>query len=140
MAKNYELGKDYYMPVTVHKDGSEDDCKFPIGIKYNDGNKEMTDYIQDEPGLLLTASEIAANFHYRKNIKRDNRLEELEAENGKLKQQLAERDELLSDAADRIKTLEEAADRSIFFEKIANQQEVIDALVEKIRRLEGGET
>lgn len=64
----------------------------------------------------------------------------LQEENNKLKREVAERDELLSDAADRIKTLEEAADRSIFFEKIANQQEVIDALVEKIRRLEGGET
>lgn len=63
--------------------------------------------------------------------------DDLGDENEKLKREVEERDELLSDAADRIKTLEKAADRSIFFEKIANQQEVIIALVEKIRRLEG---
>lgn len=85
MAKNYELGRDYYLPVTVHKDGSEDDVKFPIGIKYNDGNKEMTDYIQDKPGLLLTASEIASKFRYRRNIEQEERLEELEKENRELK-------------------------------------------------------
>jgi septal ring factor EnvC (AmiA/AmiB activator) len=84
MAKNYELGKDYYLPVTVHKDGSEDDVKFPIGIKYNDGNKEMTDYIMDAPGLLLTASEVASKFRYRRNIEQEERLEELEKENREL--------------------------------------------------------
>lgn len=96
MAKYYELGKDYYLPVTVHKDGSEDDVKFPIGIKYNDGNKEMTDYIMDKPDLLLTASEIASKFRYRRNIEQEERFEKLEKENRELK---SENDLLKADKA-----------------------------------------
>ena len=121
MAKNYELGKDYYLPVTVHKDGSEDDVKFPIGIKYNDGNKEMTDYIQDKPGLLLTASDIAAKVRYRRNIEQEERFEELEKENRELKN---ENDLLKADKA----TLSEKND------ELETTVSELSVLVDKLRK------
>ena len=151
MAKNYELGKDYYLPVTVHKDGSEDDVKFPIGIKYNDGNKEMTDYIQDKPGLLMTASEIAAKFRYRRNIEQENRLEELERENQELKKEngklTAKVDDLEADLNNAKALNEFAVNTEQNREKlIAEQRElmkkysvVIDVLIDKITALRKGE-
>lgn len=172
MAKEYKVGENYYLPVSVSHvyDG---DHSYPISIVFNNGVSTSTTIIADEPDLLLTAEEIISNILLDNNnfmtfpsktlvvSEEETRIKTLtekvatltderdgarkqadifQEENNKLKRELAERDELLSDAADHIKTLEEAADRSIFFEKIANQQEVIDALVEKIRRLEGGET
>jgi len=151
MAKYYELGKDYYMPVTVHKDGSEDDCKFPIGIKYNDGDKEMTDYIQDKPGLLLTTSEIAAKVRYRRNVEQENRLEELERENQELKNENSKLTAKVNDLEIELKGAkgvnEYAVETAQNKEKlIAEQRElmkkysvVIDILIDKIVALRKGE-
>ena len=151
MAKNYELGRDYYLPVTVHKDGSEDDVKFPIGIKYNDGNKEMTDYIMDKPDLLLTANVIAAKFRYRRNIEQEERLEELEKENQELKKEngklTAKVDDLEADLNNAKALNEFAVNTEQNREKlIAEQRElmkkysvVIDVLIDKITALRKGE-
>ena len=124
MAKNYELGRDYYLPVTVHKDGSEDDVKFPIGIKYNDGNKEMTDYIMDKPDLLLTAGEIATDI----NTERAEIMETL----GKQNLELSKQNEELS------ARVEELTDLTNYY--IAERQRNnlnIRLLLDKIAELEG---
>ena len=152
MAKYYELGKDYYMPVTVHKDGSEDDCKFPIGIKYNDGDKEMTDYIQDKPGLLLTTSEIAAKVRYRRNVEQENRLEELERENQELKNENSKLTAKVNDLEIELKGAKGLNEFAVKTEQnkeklIAEQRElmkkysvVIDILIDKIVALRKGES
>ena len=151
MAKYYELGKDYYMPVTVHKDGSEDDCKFPIGIKYNDGDKEMTDYIQDKPGLLLTTSEIAAKVRYRRNVEQENRLEELERENRELKDENGKLTAKVNDLEIELKGAKGVNEYAVETAQnkenlIAEQRElmkkysaVIDILIDKITALRKGE-
>lgn len=148
MAKNYELGRDYYLPVTVHKDGSEDDAKFPIGIKYNDGNKEMTDYIMDAPGLLLTASEIASKFRYRRNIEQEERFEKLEKENRELKEEngklTAKVDELeaeLQNAKAAIDNYHEVEHRRVGYtdkqtQAINRKDKEIEILIDRITKLE----
>jgi len=152
MAKYYELGKDYYLPVTVHKDGSEDDVKYPIGIKYNDGNKEMTDYIMDKPDLLLTASEIASKFRYRRNIEQEERFEKLERENQELKNEnsklTANVDDLEAGINNATRIADNAVETAQNKEKlIAEQRElmkkysaVIDILIDKITALKKGES
>ena len=148
MAKNYELGKDYYLPVTVHKDGSEDNAKFPIGIKYNDGNKEMTDYIMDKPDLLLTASEIAAKFRYRRNIEQEERFEKLERENQELKDEngklTAKVDDLeadLQNAKAAIDHYHEVEHRRVGYtdkqtQAINRKDKEIEILIDRITKLE----
>ncbi len=143
MAIDYKIGDKLYLPVTVINGASQ---LYPIKVEFFcDIDTVDNAAIANKPGLLLTAEEVAdKDVDERYDAQVDlvtakAAIDHLQEENKKLKQEVAERDELLSDAADRIKTLEKAADRSIFFEEIANQQEVIDALVEKIQRLKGGD-
>lgn len=143
MAKNYKVGENYYLPVTVYVDKSDDGGDFPIGIKYNDGKVEIRDYIQDTPGLLLTAEEVVkANGLYTSPC--DERydaqvdlvtaraaIDHLQEENKKLKQELKDAEASYNVVADT--SLERK-------NRVATMEEVIVALVEKIRRLKGGET
>ena len=58
MAENYKVGEKYFLPVTVYVDRSDEGGDFPVGIKYFDGKADIRDYIQDEPGVLMTVGEI----------------------------------------------------------------------------------
>ena len=82
MAKEYVEGEKYYLPVLVSDAVDKD---YPVKLEYLDGGNNGYLTIRDKPDLLLTAEEIAANVHYRRNRERDNRLEELERENQELK-------------------------------------------------------
>lgn len=106
MAKTYEVGERYYVPVRVTKvEKALEGDRYPITVDFLYAKKETAfSTFANEPGLLLTAEEIATVI----NTERDDALEELEAENGKLKQQLADARENLSDAQAKVKELTEA--------------------------------
>lgn len=127
MAKNYKVGEKYYLPVTVYVDKSDDGGDFPIGIKYNDGKVEIRDYIQDSPGLLLKAEEVADNDAQDDLVTAREAIDYLQEENNKLKEEMEGMD---------------IAHKSLcecnfkYSHRLDDQYEVIRALVEKIRRLE----
>lgn len=86
MAKNYGVGEKYYLPVTVKE--INPGYQFPIDLEFTDcDGRDTTDSVRitDDPDLLLTAEEIAADIHFRKNREKEARLEELERENQELK-------------------------------------------------------
>ena len=57
--RNYVDGKEYFLKVTA-KDS--DSVGWPVGFTYNDGIGKSCGRVEDKPGLLLTASEVAATF------------------------------------------------------------------------------
>ena len=127
MAKNYKVGEKYYLPVTVYVDKSDDGGDFPIGIKYNDGKVEIRDYIQDSPGLLLKAEEVADNDAQGDLVTAKAAIDYLQEENNKLKREVENR---MTD----YKLMRD--NNAVYLSRITTQNEVINALVEKIRRLE----
>lgn len=127
MAKNYKVGEKYYLPVTVYVDKSDDGGDFPIGIKYNDGKVEIRDYIQDSPGLLLKAEEVADNDAQDDLVTAREAIDYLQEENNKLKREVESR---MTD----YKLMRD--NNAVYLSRITTQNEVINALVEKIRRLE----
>ena len=56
MAKNYEKGDKYYLPVVVDEIVYGDN--YPVKLTFLDGGGGDSVGIADEPGLLLTADEI----------------------------------------------------------------------------------
>lgn len=149
MAENYKVGENYYLPVKVYEimDGA---YAYPIRFEFGKGNGCNTNAIENEPNLLLTASEIAANFHYRKNIEKEERLAALEKENTDLKEQVkllkaeakdwrskymgakANRDDYKR-AADHLKAECDRTNNELALMKVINF-----TLAEKIEDLKGG--
>ena len=149
MAKEYKKGDKYYLPVIVDEILYEG--KYPVKLTFLDGGGGDSVGIADEPNLLLTATEIAENVHFRRNRERDNRLEELEKKNLELKAE----NEKLSAKVDNLETeLNSARSVNEFAVKteqtreklIGEQRElirkygmVIDILLDKITALKKGE-
>ena len=149
MAKEYKKGDKYYLPVIVDEILYEG--KYPVKLTFLDGGGGDSVGIADKPNLLLTATEIAENVHFRRNRERDNRLEELEKKNLELKAE----NEKLSAKVDNLETeLNSARSVNEFAVKteqtreklIGEQRElirkygmVIDILLDKITALKKGE-
>ena len=149
MAKEYKKGDKYYLPVIVDEIVYGDN--YPVKLTFLDGGGGDSVGIADKPNLLLTATEIAENVHFRRNRERDNRLEELEKKNLELKAE----NEKLSAKVDNLETeLNSARSVNEFAVKteqtreklIGEQRElirkygmVIDILLDKITALKKGE-
>ena len=145
MAKNYGVGEKYYLPVTVKE--INPGYQYPIDLEFTDcDSRDTTDEIRitDDPDLLLTAEEIAADIHFRKNREKEARFEELEKENQELKNEngklTAKVDELETELNNAKGLNEFAVKTEQTREKlIAEQREimkkynvVIDILIDKI--------
>ena len=145
MAKNYGVGEKYYLPVTVKE--INPGYQYPIDLEFTDcDSRDTTDEIRitDDPDLLLTAEEIAADIHFRKNREKEARFEELEKENQELKDEngklTAKVDELETELNNAKGLNEFAVKTEQTREKlIAEQREimkkynvVIDILIDKI--------
>jgi cell division protein FtsB len=152
MAKNYEVGEKYYLPVTVKE--INPGYQYPIDLEFTDcDSRDTTDEIRitDDPDLLLTAEEIAADIHFRKNREKEARFEELERENQELKNEngklTAKVDDLEAELTNARHVNEYAVETAQNKEKlIAEQRElikkygmVIDILLDKITALKKGE-
>lgn len=126
MAKEYKVGERYYLPVTV-KDGIGTSYSYPIVLEFVDcEGRDTTDTIciADDPGLLLTAGEIATDI----NTERAEVMESL----GKQNLELSKQNEELS------ARVEELTDLTNYY--IAERQRDnlnIRLLLDKIAELEG---
>jgi predicted RNase H-like nuclease (RuvC/YqgF family) len=149
MAKNYEVGEKYYLPVKVYEVVN---TNYGVKISFEDGAGEDTTRICDMPDVLLTASEIAAKVRYRRNVEQENRFEELERENQELKEEngkLTANVDALEAELNNAKALNEFAVKTEQTREklIAEQRElmkkyslVIDVLIDKITALRKGES
>lgn len=194
MAKNYEVGEKYYLPVKVEEVAN---TNYGVKISFEDGAGVDTTHICEFPDVLLTADEIAIMPHTGMtdaleelktkvaSLQEENekltawyneanktaseaveanddlkaKIAELRAENEKLKadcndwkdtaddrivdvQNLtAENDKLKQKLKDAEGAYNVVADTSLERKnRVTTMEEVIVALVEKIRRLEGDET
>ena len=122
MAKEYKEGEKYYLPVVVDEVIYEG--KYPIKLTFLDGGGSDSIGIADEPGLLLTAGEIATDI----NTERAEIMESL----GKQNLELSKQNEELS------ARVEELTDLTNYY--IAERQRNnlnIRLLLDKIAELEG---
>ena len=143
MAKKYTVGDRYYLPVTV-----SDVVNTFIKLAYLDGVNNDSLMINDMPDLLLTAEEIAANVHYRRNRERDNRLEELERENQELKNENGKLTAKVDDLEAGLQNAKAAIDRwreienhnTSYIDKqtqaINRKDKEIEILIDRITKLE----
>lgn len=152
MAEKYEVGEKYYLPVTISS--INPGYQYPIELVFDDcDGRDTTDTarIADEPDLLLTASEIAANFRCKVNREKEEHFKELERENQELK---GENGKLTAKVDDLEVELENARSVNEFAvkteqtsKKIIEEQRglikkygmVIDILLDKIAALKKGE-
>lgn len=78
---NYEVGSVYYLPVVVGGIGLNNNEEYPVEVQYKPSSSfMMAGCVADDPGILLTAEEIAAVI----NTERDEALEKLKAKVAKL--------------------------------------------------------
>lgn len=122
MAKNYEKGDKYYLPVVVDEIVYGDN--YPVKLTFLDGGGGDSVGIADEPNLLLTADEIATDI----NTERAEIMESL----GKQNLELSKQNEELS------ARVEELTDLTNYY--IAERQRNnlnIRLLLDKIAELEG---
>jgi len=149
MAKNYEVGEKYYLPVKVEEVVN---TNYGVKISFEDGAGEDTTRICDMPDVLLTAYEIASKVRYRRNVEQENRLEELERENKELKDENGKLTAKVNDLEIELKGakgVNEYAVETVQNKEnlIAEQRElmkkysvVIDILIDKITALRKGES
>ena len=128
MAEIYEVGKDYYLPVSVIEI-MDSTYTYPVRIEFENGNGCMDgrNAIKGNPNLLLTAEEIAGLFKTKADAMTVT-ADSLQEENKKLKHEF-------KDAEGAYDVVEETSIKRK--KRITTMEEVIVALVEKIRRLEG---
>jgi len=147
MAKNYEVGEKYYLPVKVEEVVN---TNYGVKISFEDGAGEDTTRICDMPDVLLTAYEIASKVRYRRNVEQENRLEELEKENKELKDEngklTANVDDLEAGINNATRIADNAVETAQNKEKLITEQRelinkygmVIDILLDKITALKKG--
>ena len=163
MAKNYEKGDKYYLPVVVDEIVYGDN--YPVKLTFLDGGGGDSVGIADEPGLLLTADEIiiqaqdndkARYEELRKLYERDvtklgGEIKTLRYENERLSKQNEELGTKVDDLEAGINNATRIADNAVETAQnkeklIAEQRElikkygmVIDILLDKITALKKGE-
>lgn len=82
--ENYVDGKEYFLKGTAH---NGDSLGWSVEFYYNNGIGKSCGKLSDEPGILLTAEEVAA-IHNRDIVNLERAVEELREENETLRKKI----------------------------------------------------